>query len=183
METLISRFTRPYLYCGVVALFGVAWGCSGYSARPDLKSAPSRSTPSATNPVGAAESVPFDGDLDDLMSEELNRQLTYLSFQLFHNRNESEEERLENIAKGAITMRESAQKILHFEPPMYEDQTADYEEITISLTHYATGMHESAIEGNMPESVMWFSHVKNTCSNCHSIYRFGEQRPLRGAGR
>ncbi|MEM7235493.1 MAG: hypothetical protein AAF517_25190 [Planctomycetota bacterium] len=165
METLISRFTRPYLYCGIVVLAGVAWGCSSYSARPDLESVPSRSIVSKTNPNVAETSSSYDGDLDDLMSEELNRQLTYLSFQLFHNRNESEEERLENIAKGAVTLRESAQKILHFEPPMFEDQTADYEEITISLTHYATGMHESAIEGNMPESVMWFSHVKNTCSH------------------
>ena len=118
-------------------------------------------------------------DLSALMKDSVNRAATELSFQIFHNRQGSDDLRFERIVKQADALSGTAEQILRFKPPYFGDEIDDYTELAVTLRHCASGLREAAVERNMDQAVLWFWHVKNSCANCHDVYRFGEVKPLR----
>ena len=135
------------------------------------------SVPPAARP--AAKGGRPGSDLARLMDESVNRASTQISFQIFHNRQAREEDRFESIARQAQLLSGTAEHILEFKPPCHSDELEDYTELAVTLRHCASGLREAAVERNMDQAVLWFWHVKNSCANCHDVYRFGEIRPLR----
>lgn len=134
----------------------------------------------STAPAPASGKPSSAGAFGRFMKDEVNRTSTQISYQIFHNRQASNDERFRLMIEASTALQSFAERILKYKPPLHSERTQDYEEFAVTLRHYASGLRESAIERNMDQAVMWFWHVKNTCATCHQIYRFGEESPMRG---
>jgi len=113
------------------------------------------------------------------MAGVVNQATSEIAYQIFHNRQAAPAERFERMIQKSKELSQAAERMLEFTPPLHPDRTEDYVELAVTLRHYASGLRESAVEGNLDQAVLWFWHVKNTCMTCHEVYRFGEQEPLR----
>jgi hypothetical protein len=127
--------------------------------------------------------APPSQDLKRIMEKALNPAATEIAFQLFHHRQAPEGERFGRMAARARELSDLARGVLERIPPKHSDRLDDYREFAVMLRHYSSGLLESATERNADQAVLWYWHVKNTCASCHRIYRFAEERPLRGSVR
>jgi hypothetical protein len=87
-------------------------------------------------------------------------------------------ERYRRIQENAELLSRRASEIPEFEPRLHADRRHNYDNLAFLLRASATGLSQSAAEKDPEAARMWLAHLKNTCVDCHRIYRTGETIPL-----